>query len=384
MSDPFDIPLETLRRRTSAKWSRVGKNALPLWVAEMDVELAPAITQRCQEAIALGDTGYSGDTTAMREAFANFAQSRWGWGLDAQECYTYPELSMCGAELMAQFAGIDGRVIITPPVYNSFYQWAKAADVELVEVPLKNDPYGAPDLDAIDAAFADGVPAILISQPHNPYGRLWTREELMSLAASAHKHGAKVISDEIHAPLTYPGEEFVPFLSVSDEARACGVALHSASKAWNTPGLKASIVVRDENGPTFKRSDETDWMLGNLGVCATEEAFKNSVEWLDTVCEQLVIRRDHIEKRLSDALPDVRMSHPEAGYLMWLDMRDVLPGLDEPGAYIHEKTDLFLAEGNKYGAIGAGHVRLNFATSMTILDDALDRIISACTTYEVS
>lgn len=375
-NDPFNIPLDELRKRRSAKWTLAPEGALPLWVAEMDVRLAEPITARLREAIDLSDTGYSPGDAGLAREFAGFAQRNWDWEVDPELCTGYPDLGASGVATLQHFAGSDGRVVITPPVYNSFYVWLRDAGLVPEEVTLAPD--GTPDLDGIDRALASGIRVVLISNPHNPFGRLWRREELTELAEIADRNNATVISDEIHAPLTHPGNTFVPFLTVSETARRRGIALHSASKAWNLAGLKSSLVVRAPESPTFPVAEEAPWSMGLLGVLAAEVAFSPAGEpWLYDVRSRLQERSRHVLDRLASELPKVRVAIPEAGYLMWLDLREAMPADNDPSATLVAKEKLFLSPGHWYGEAGRGFARLNIATSETILDDALDRLVRA-------
>lgn len=203
----------------------------------MDVRLAEPITAALREAEESSDTGYPGDGPAYAEAFAAFADARWGWHGDPQLCIGYPDLNASGVAVVAHFARAEGRVVITPPVYNAFYVWRNDAGLQPVEVPLGVNT-GIPDLDGIAAALADGVRVVLISNPHNPLGRLWRREESARLADLAAQHDAVVISDEIHAPLTFPGQEFVPYLTVSENASTRGLARIRRARPGTSPASR--------------------------------------------------------------------------------------------------------------------------------------------------
>lgn len=384
--DPFDIPLDELRRRRSAKWTIAPAGSLPLWVAEMDVRLAAPVREALQEALDVSDTGYAGDSTGLAEAFAGYAARTWGWRPDPALMAAFPDLAASGTAALARFAGEDGRAVVTTPVYNAFFEWLTEAGVTPVEVPLArtgSDGGGdgsdvAPDLEGIGRALADGARTVLISSPHNPLGRLWRRAELERLAEMADAHGAVVIADEIHAPLTHPGHEFVPFLSVSEAARRCGIALHSASKGWNVAGLKASLVVRADGGPTLPVPSSARSGLGLLGVIAGEAAFTAGDGWIDDVRARLADRAAHARDRLAAELPAARAVAPEAGYLMWVDLADALPGDEDPAATILARTGLYVSAGHAFGELGRTCVRLNLGTSWTVLDEAIDRLVSAC------
>lgn len=374
--DPFDIPLVDLQKRQSSKWTRIEPGTLPMWVAEMDVRLADPIRERLQVALDASDTGYAGEPGKLADVFARFAQNEWDWEIEPDLCASFPDLAASGTYALRYFAGDDKRAVIMPPVYMSFTEWLSDADVASFPVPLLAN--GAPDLAGVREALVAGVRVVLISNPHNPIGRMWRRAELIELAEIAEEHGAKVISDEIHAPLAYPGATFVPFLSVSDAARRVGIALHSASKAFNIAGLKASLVVRAAEGPELPIPEEASWSVGIFGLLAAEVAFSGAcAEWLAAVRSGLAERAAHVKARFEAELPGARCWMPEAGHLMWIDLSAVLPSEAEPAREIYERTRVLVSEGTGFGAEGEGCIRLNFGTSREILDDALDRIISA-------
>ncbi|MEX2504006.1 MAG: aminotransferase class I/II-fold pyridoxal phosphate-dependent enzyme, partial [Egicoccus sp.] len=199
-ADPLDLPLERLRRRTSIKWRLFGPDVLPLWVAEMDVDLAPAVAETLRAAIDEGDTGYASGAGYV-EALAAFARAHWQWELPTERARVMPDVMRGVAETLAVVTEPGAPVIVTPPVYAPFYAFVRHAGREVVEVPLGRD--GRLDLDHLGAAMAStaGRGAFLLCSPHNPHGTVHTRGELEAVAVLAQTHGIRVVSDEIHAPL---------------------------------------------------------------------------------------------------------------------------------------------------------------------------------------
>ena len=416
-ADPFAIPLPELRRRTSKKWSVVSGDQLPLWVAEMDVRLAPAITERLHEMVELSDTGYPGTHRDFADAFASFADRHWSWHVDPAQCRVFPDLGASGGALLRQFAGQDGRVLVTTPMYNAFFDWVQRAGLTCEDAPSCPDT-GAPNLEAIERAFADGVRVMLLGNPQNPIGRTWRRSELEQLAALADHHGAVVVADEIHAPLVHPDAQFIPFLTVSDAARRVGVCITSASKGWNLAGLKASLLVKDEMGPDLPAALDGGNDAGHLGVVAGAIAFSPACDqWIETVRTLLAERTRRIAARLREEIPGVRVRDPEAGYLLWLDFTDV-PGLwdsapsaaapagsdgELTAAYagaaaraivgdaapaapqaeasladiLLERAGVLCSPGESYAPGSTRFARLNAGTSDAVLDEAVDRIVRA-------
>ena len=227
---------------------------------------------------------------------------------------------------------------------------------------------GALDIDGIDAAFAAGARALVLCNPHNPTGRVAPREELEALAAVADAHRAWVIADEIHAPLTFPGETFVPWLTVAPR----GVALTSASKAFNLTALKLGLIVGE---PVERLSGDLRDHAGYLGVLAAEAAFRDGDEWLDETLA--TIAANHAA--LPSLLPEGIVAVPaQASFLAWLDCRAAGLG-DDPAAAFLERGRVAVNRGLDFGAPGAGYARLNVGTSPELLEEAVRRLAAALT-----
>lgn len=373
-SDLFDLSDDQLRDRASIKWGTMPADVLPAWVAEMDVQLSPAITQRLQRALDAHDAGYPGDISGLQSAFVGFATEQWDWAPRAEDVTVHVDVATASARVMNQLAGPDRRVLMMPPVYNNFYTWAEHAGVQPVEVPLLDvSGGGRMDLDGIRAALAAGTRVILLCNPHNPLGRVFTRGELADLAVIAAEFGATVISDEIHAPLVHPGVEFVPYLTVSDAARATGIGVHAASKSWNIAGLKCGLLIRHPDGPWPREIDPeiTRLEAGHWGVLAAEAAYRDGTEWLEQVREHFAAQSDLMRHLVQKHLPRAGYCAPQASFLAWLDMRAY--DLGDPAAFFRDHARVELAPGQIYGDAGAGHVRLNMGTSA----ERLDRIVAA-------
>jgi cysteine-S-conjugate beta-lyase len=368
-----EVSLAELRRRRSEKWRRYPADVLPAWVAELDFPLAPPVAHVLAEAVARDDTGYAspGDLPA---AFASFAASRWGWNVDPGRTLVVADVMSGVAELLRALTEPGDRVVLNPPVYPPFFTVVREVGREVVEAPLGAD--WRLDLDALEAAFAGGARCYLLCSPHNPTGTVHTREELQAVAELAGRHDVLVISDEVHAPMTLPGAVYVPYLHVASEN---GLALVSASKAWNVAGLKCALAVagspRAEAGlarvPTNVR-----FHVGHFGVLANIAAFTEGAEWLDGLVAQLDAQRDRLEQLLAEALPQVRAVRPQAGYLAWLDCRGLGLG-DDPAEAFLERGRVALTSGLPFGPEGRGFARLNLGTSGALLAEAVVRMRSA-------
>lgn len=376
---PLDaLPLETLRRRSSTKWRTYPEDVLPLFVAETDFPLAEPIRAALAEAVEIGDTGYTPPEPGLREAYAGFARRRFGWEVDPARVGWTGDVMMGVVELLRATVAPGERVVITPPVYPPFTICIEEAGAVPWAVPLRADESGwVLDLDGIEAALADGARAVLLCNPHNPTGTVHTRESLAALAAIARRHGAVVVSDEIHAPLAQPDSGFTPFLAASTDAAAIGYAVTSASKAFNLAGLKCALIVTASDAPTsVVRSlpREVEWRTGLFGAIAAVAAFHEASDaWLDSLLARLDANRRLLADLLAEHLPHARHRMPEAGFLAWIDLSAYGWG-DDPAATVLEGARVALHHGPDFGAGGAGHVRLNFGCAPEVLAEAVTRM----------
>jgi cystathionine beta-lyase len=373
----FDaISLDELRARRSAKWRRYPADVLPAWVAEMDFPLAPPVRDALDAAVACGDTGYA-EADSLPDTFVGFAAERWGWAVDPARTLLVADVMSGVAELLSALTAPGGGVVVSPPVYPPFFDVVRDIGREVVEVPLGDD--GRLDLDGLEAAFAGGARAYLLCNPHNPTGAVPTADELRTIGELAAHHAVLVLSDEVHAPLTLPGATHTPLLTLGGGAAEQGLALVSASKAWNVAGLKCALVVAaSERGAAAlaRLPRHVRFHAGHFGVLAAVAAFGEGGEWLDALVGHLDAQRRLLARLLESELPEVRYEPPQAGYLAWLDCRELDLG-DDPSAVFLERGRVALSPGPLFGAPGAGFARLNFGTSAALLAEAVSRIATA-------
>lgn len=371
-------PLDSLQRRISEKWTAYPSDVLPMFVAEMDYPLAPAIAAALHAAIDRSDTGYvNPEEHGPAEAFAAFARDSWGWEPDPALFGVTTDVSVVIVETLRRLAAPGDGVIITPPVYPPFFELVPEAGARVVEVPLLDDGSSyALDLAGIDRALAAGARGVLLCNPHNPLGLVHSRAELEELARIVDRHGGFVVSDEIHAPLVHPGVEFTPYLTVSDAARQHGVAAESGSKAFNLAGLKAALIV-----PASERMAElvrglpleVPFRAGLFGLIATRAGFADSREWLADTLAAITANLSLLESLLASELPLARLRRPSASYLAWIDLSAYGWG-EDPAAHILEHARVALSNGPAFGREGRGYVRLNVACSPEVLTEAVARI----------
>jgi cysteine-S-conjugate beta-lyase len=369
-----ELSLERLRRRRSAKWSRYPDDVLPAWVAEMDFPLAPPVKRALSEAIELDDCGYA-DPVDLGEAFSEFALQRHDWRVDPAAVSPSPDVVGALTAVLKALAKPGDRVVVNTPVYHPFFAVVEEAGCELVEAPLAGREL---DVEAIDRAFAAGARALILCSPHNPTGSVPSRLQLEAIADSAARHGAWVLADEIHASLTLPGAEHVPFLAVSEAARRHGIAFWSASKAFNLAGLRCAEIVTasSEAAAVIERLPVSATHCGHLGAIGSVAAFREGDEWLDTVLAVLDHNRALLSQLLDARLPEVGYEPPRAGYLAWLDFRRLGLGPD-PSQPILERGRLALSPGPQFGPQGGGFARLNLGTSPALVEAAVERICRA-------
>jgi cysteine-S-conjugate beta-lyase len=368
-----ELSLEQLRLRRSAKWRFFDEDVLPAFVAEMDFPLAPPVKIALAEAVELDDTGYGYPAAlGLAEAYRDFAAARFDWEVDPARVSAAPDVVNAITALLRKIAKPGDRVIINTPVYHPFFTVIEEVGCEVAEAPLVD---GQLDLDAIDAEFRAGAVALILCSPHNPTGTMPTEGQLKTLAAAAAQHGAWVLSDEIHSPLTLPGARHVPFLSVSEEAREHGIALVSASKAFNLAGLHCAQFVT-----ASERAQELIEGLpfiakhaGHFGALASGAAYRDGAPWLDDVIAVIDHNRRLLADLLADKLPEVGYTPPRAGYLTWLDLRAFDLG-DDPSEALLERGRVALNPGPTFGPQGKGHARLNIGTSPALVEEAVKRI----------
>ena len=366
--------LAGLHRRRSEKWARHDEDVLSLTVAEMDFPIAAPIREALFAAIDRDDLGYALPRgCALTEALAGFAVRRLGWAVDPEQVTVVPDVMVGLIELCRAIAAPGQAVAFATPAYPPFFAELQAAGFRVLTVDL--DSRGRIDLEALDSVLSARVAAFVLSNPHNPTGYVATREELQLLADRCAAAETWVLADEIHGPLVFPGAEHMPWLEVSDAAREYGIALTSASKAFNLAALKTAFIVTAgaRSREIVKRLPAQHDHASLLGTIAAEVAFTEGDRWLDAVIRQLQLNRTQLAADLAAQLPQVCWIAPQATYLAWLDCTRLRLG-EEPAYAFLARGRVALGRGLDYGQPGAGHVRLNFATSPTHLGDAVRRM----------
>lgn len=385
MSNPLEkYSIDQLRTRSTIKWNAYPRDVLPLWIAEMDTDLAPGIIERLTRSLAEGDSGYFYGQD-FEKALQAFAAKHWDWHFELDQTTTTPDVMNGVHHALAALVGPGGTVVLSPPIYSPFYLFGSKDSRQIVEAPLGKD--GRLDFDALEAAFTktakDGAPvAYLLSNPHNPTGTVHTFEELTQLAALANKYGVRVVSDEIHAPLVYSDATFTPFLSVPGAERS--VALTAASKAWNIAGMKAAVLIAGVEAKDVLEAIPHEVVRGpsHIGYLAHTAAFETGEEWLAELLEGLEANRELLGELIKKHLPKAKFRAPQGTYLAWIDLEDYgfgdpadpATGLAGPSYFFFNEARVAVSSGHEFGTGGEHCVRLNFACSQAVLTEAIERM----------
>ena len=383
----FDFDAPTARRDTgSLKWD-VGENELPMWVADMDFRTAPAVTEAIVRRAKEGIFGY---TVVPDEWYA--AISRW-W--EARHGFHIPHewLTFCTgvvpavSSIVRRVTNVGDRVVLQTPVYDIFFHSVENAGRVVSESPLiyENGVYRA-DFEDLERKLSDPLATMMIlCNPHNPVGKIWTREELATAGALCKKHGVTLLSDEIHCDLTDPGAEYVPFASVSAECREVGVTCLSASKAFNLAGLQSAAVAVPEEHLRAKivrglNSDEVA-EPNCFAALATVAAFREGGDWLDALRAYLAANKRAAVSAITDLAPGVREVPQNATYLLWLDCGELTKNTDGLRDFLRKETGLYLSAGSPYRGNGAQFLRMNVACQRDVLAKGLEKFADGIRKY---
>lgn len=378
-----DFTDDEARAALALKWGETPEGVLPAWVAEMDYHPAEVITRAVIEAVNRGQLGYpaemAGSSGALGEAYAGFADRHYGHAVDPAQVRPVVDVT-AGVRLALDVLSGPGAMVMPVPAYSPQLEVAQVTGRELVSLPVDPDAERAElDLDRLDKLLDDGAQTLLLTQPHNPWGRAFSRAELEGVRDVVVRHGARVISDEIHAPLVLPGAKHVSYLDL-DGTAGHAVAVVAASKAFNTAGLRCAQLVTTDPA-TMRRLIEIPMVQNDswspLGVAAAIAAYTDGDPWLAALIERLDSQRTLLAQLLEEHLADAKMRPLEATYLAWIDLRAY--GHQHPAAVALERGKVRVSEGEDYHPGVGGHIRLNFATSPERLTEVVRRLAGALT-----
>ncbi len=376
-----DLTIEDLTGVLGVKWTKF-PDCIGAFVAEMDYRTAPAVIEKLQEVVAEGFFGYLPE---QRSAELSAAVSKWyadttGWDVPAEWIYPLPDVIKGLEVTLTDFAPKGGKVIVPTPAYMPFLFVPEFHGREIVQVPMREDGgIYTYDLDAIDRAFADGGEVLIVCNPHNPIGRVLTREEMVAISEVVERHGGRVFSDEIHAPLIYEGHQHVPYASVSEAAAGHTVTAIAASKAWNLAGLKCAQIVLSNERDNAAWKDHAWWAghgASSLGVVASIAAWSDGQEWLDGIISYLDGNRHLLGELVDELLPGVRYTPPQGTYLAWLDFRET-PLDGDLSDFFREQAKVAVVNGGACGEVGERFIRFNLAMPRPVLERAVRQMSDA-------
>ena len=388
----YDFSRPTDRRGTdSYKWDSAPEaDIIPLWVADMDFETFPGITEALQRRVAHGIFGYTRVPEAYYEAVCRWFDKRHGWHINREDIiYTSGVVPAVSAVIKALTLPGD-QVIVQGPVYNCFFSSIRNNGCEMVSNSLiynKEELRYEINFDDLERKLKhERARLMLLCNPHNPGGRVWTRDELTRVAELCRKYGVRVVSDEIHCELTLYDNEYVPFGSLPDELSHGSITCCSPSKAFNTAGLQiANIVCRDaEVRNRIDRAININEVcdVNPFGVIALQAAYSDEgYEWLTQLRKYISANYDLLLERFARELPKCKVMRMEGTYLAWIDCSELHISSDEIEEMLMHENKVWVNAGSMYGAEGAAFIRINMACTSELLNEGITRIVNGLGAY---
>ena len=370
----------SLKYDFAAEWGR-SQDAIPLWVADMDFPTAPEIIRKAEEVVRHGIFGYSEPLDGYYEAALSHYKRHFGWNPPKEWIVKTPGVVFAIAQCVRAFTDEGDGVIIQNPVYYPFTDVVKNNNRKLVDNPLKLNDHGVYEIDFDDfekKAASPDTKMFLLCNPHNPVGRVWTKEELIRLEEICLKNHVLVISDEIHSDFVWEDNEFNVLVNIDDRYRENVITCTSPSKAFNLAGLQVSNIFIPDGTKRKQLTDEI-WAggylyLNTIGLAACQAAYESGQDWLKAVkeyiWENILFCIDYTEKNLSG----VKIIRPQGTYLVWMDYRGTGLSFKEIEDLINVKARVWLDDGSIFGKEGEGFERINVACPRAVLAEALERI----------
>lgn len=381
MKYDFDKTIDR-RATNSYKWDSAPEGALPMWVADMDFRTAPAIIDALQKRVAHGIFGYTRVPDAYYGAVTSWFSRRHGWDIDREWIiYTSGVVPAVSAVIKALTVPGD-KVIVQTPVYNCFFSSIRNNGCEIVSNPLRRtaDTYKM-DFDALERCAADPrTKVMLLCNPHNPAGRVWTPDELTRLGNICLRNGVTVVADEIHCELVYQGFKYTPFASLSDAFLHRSVTCVSPSKAFNIAGLQIANIVAFDNDlrsridKAININEVCD--VNPFGVAATIAAYNEGEEWLNQLVDYLHGNYEAMAEFCRRELAEFPITRLEGTYLVWMDCSSLGMSSDALEHALLDDARLWLNAGTMYGAEGEGYMRWNIACPRSVMLDGLNRFLN--------
>lgn len=383
---PVDFDTVPNRRGTNcfkydfAREMGMPEDMLPLWVADMDFPTAPAVLERLHALAEHGIFGYTGVKDAYFSAVHNWYAQRFSWETQRSWLVTTPGVVFAIAIAIRAFTQKGDAILIQQPVYYPFANKVTENDRQLVVNPLvlKNGRYEMDFADMERKIVDYHVKMLLLCSPHNPVGRVWTKEELLRVGEICQKHGVLVVSDEIHADFTYAGHTHRVFASVKSEFADFTITCTAPSKTFNLAGLQNSniFIPNRQLRHAYKKELSACGCGGTncMGMAACQAAYEAGADWLEQLKQYLAGNLAYIRQFLREKLPDIALIEPEGTYLVWLDLRKLGLTEQQQRQLIVQDAKLWLDTGTLFGQGGEGFERINIACPRTTIEQAMQRL----------
>ncbi|MDW7615598.1 MalY/PatB family protein [Peribacillus simplex] len=384
----YNFDLEIRRLNTDCeKWDKLEsqfgvKDVIPMWVADMDFQSPQPIIEALKQRVEHGVYGYTLRPDSYMESIVSWLKRRHRWSIEKEWITHSPGVIPALSLAIQSFTQTGDKIIIQPPVYHHFARVIQANGREIVNNPLKleNGHYSI-DFADLEAKMDSTVKMLILCSPHNPIGRVWSKEELTRLGQICMKHNILVVADEIHCDFVYKTHTHIPFASISEEFANHSLTCIAPSKTFNLMGVQTSSIII----PNQQLRDRYDRELNTLsigspnifGVVALEAAYRHGEEWLDQLLEYLQGNLEFTLNYFSKNIPQIKVIQPEGTYLVWLDCRELGFSVKELDEFMLRKARVAMNEGLIFGMEGEGFMRLNIACPRSMLKNALDGIEKA-------
>lgn len=355
---------------------------IPLWVADMEFLSPPEITDALKKRVEHGIFGYYTPDDAYFKSIINWLENRHSWTVDKQDVIFVPGVVKGFAFAIDAFTNVGDKIIIQPPVYPPFKTTSEGLNRKIVNNPLiyDNGQYSM-DFDNLREVAKTGCKMLILCNPQNPSGRIWSKDELSELAEICFDNQILVVSDEIHSDLVLPGNEHIPFATVSNKAAQNNITLMAPSKTFNIAGIVSSFAVVENEEIRKKYFNYLNArQLGDgtiFGYIAAEYAYEYGEEWLNQALEYIQENIDFVDDYLQKNIPQIKAVKPDASFLIWLDCRALNLSQPELEKLFIKKAKLALNSGTMFGKEGKGFMRLNVGCPRITLEKALDNLKKA-------
>ena len=367
------------RNANSVKWN-VKEHELPMWVADMDIQTAPAIMEAMHNDVDRGIFGYQYVPEAYYKAVASWYKIEHNFEPETDWLVFSNGIMPTIGSILRHLTDVGDNVLIQEPNYNSFFQAIENNGRHILnsELTYKNGQYSIDWKDLETKMLDPQTSVMIVCNPHNPSGHIWDKATLTKIGQMAKQHNVLIISDEIHGDLTMPGHDYVPFASLDSDVTDNSISLVSPSKTFNVAILHAAtmIIPNEQLRQRATRAVSVDGINepGILAVDASIAAYTEGHEWLHELRKYIQGNREYLEKFVQDNIPEIKVIPAESTYLAWIDCRQLTDKSDDFNQFLRDETGLYLAEGTKYRGNGNCFLRMNLATPRCNVEDGVERL----------